>query len=509
MTQEYLLEAEGISKFFPGVIALKDVDLYIKKGSVHAVVGENGAGKSTLMKIIAGLHRADSGVIKFAGEVVHFRNPREALDAGISMIHQELDLVPELTVAQSIFLGREPAIPYLARVKEKELNQRAKELLENLKIRLEPSAKIKHLSVGDLQLVEIARAVSFDSKLIIMDEPTSALTKEEVENLFRITNTLKARGISVVYITHRLDEVFEIADEVTVLRDGQVVGRGPIKDFNKDKIVTMMVGRELKQLFPKEEAEITDVILEVRNLSGLGFRDVSFVLRKGEILGVAGLIGAGRTETMEAIFGLRPITGGEIFVKGQKVEIKSPKDAIKHRMAYLPEDRRRTGLFLMHTVEKNITIATLEKYFNKKLTINKRVCRDLSLRQVKTLRIKTPSIEEIIERLSGGNQQKVLLGRWLLSDADIFILDEPTRGIDVGAKAEIHTLVGGLVKEGKGVILVSSELPEVLGMSDRIIVMCEGKVTGELSRKEATQDVIMKHAIGIEIGSESGSLEVQ
>lgn len=491
---EYILEMEGIYKEFPGVRALKNVDFRVRKGTIHALLGENGAGKSTLMKILNGMYHADAGKIKFDGNEVKIYSPYNAIQIGISMIHQELSPVPEMTIAENIFLGRE-VTNKLGLVDDDELNRRTEKLLQQLEIKLNPSAKMKELSIANTQMVEIAKAISYNSKLIIMDEPTSALTEKEVENLFKIMRSLKEKGVSIIFITHRMDEIFEIVDEITVLRDGEFIGRKSINEVTEEELIEMMVGRELKEMFPKEKVDIGEVLLEVRNFSKNGvFKDISFKVRRGEILGLAGLMGAGRTEVVESIFGITQPDEGEIYINGEKVEIKSPADAIRNRMGLLTEDRKGSGIFLPLTVRDNIIMASIDKFIDNYLLINGQKVEEECKNLINQLKIKTPSINQIAKFLSGGNQQKVLIARWLLTVPEIFILDEPTRGIDVGSKSEIHKLVVEIARQGKAIIMISSELPEILGMSDRIIVMHEGKITGELSREEASQELIMKYA---------------
>lgn len=485
-----------ISKSFPGVQALKNASIKVRKGTVHALMGENGAGKSTLMKILGGLQPADSGKIILHGKEVAFTNPHESLKHKISMIHQELTSIPHMTVADNIYLGREPLASGLF-VNDKSQNERAAKLLKELEIDINPKTKMVNLSIAQMQLIEIAKAISYDSEIIIMDEPTSAITEREVELLYTIIRNLTRKGVSVIYISHKLNEIFTISDEVTVMRDGEYVGTKPTKDLSRQEIISMMVGRELTHMFPKTEVEIGEPVLEVKNLTRAGkFKNISFTLRKGEILGVAGLMGAGRTEVMESLFGLIPPDSGEIIIKGRHVTIKNPVDAKKNGLAFITEDRKLTGLFLPHSVKDNIIAASLDRFKVAGIFMNEKSVNGICEDQKKLLRIKTPTIEQKVKNLSGGNQQKVLLAKWLLTDADIIILDEPTRGIDVGAKSEIHSLMGELVKAGKAVIMISSELPEVLGMSDRIIIMHEGKLTGEVSRQDASQDVIMSYATG-------------
>lgn len=495
MEQEYILEMKGITKTFPGVVALNDVQLKVRKGSVHALLGENGAGKSTLMKVLIGIYRPDTGTVKFKGTELKVSKPKEVLDLGISMIHQELSPVPHMTIAENIFLGRESTIGKSFWVNDKEMERKTKELFKQLELNLDPSTKMCELTTAFTQMVEIAKAISYNSELIIMDEPTAAITEKEVGHLFKIIRKLQSRGVSIVYISHKMDEIFQIADEATVFRDGEYVSSCLIKDITQDKLIEMMVGREISHMFPKEDAEIGDIKLEIKNATKNGkFKDVNFHLRKGEILGFAGLMGAGRSEVMECLFGIEKFDSGEIYIDGKKVSIREPKDAIKNNIAFLTEDRKLTGLFLPTSVADNISIASISNYIRFSL-INWSKVRNDCEKQRKSMNIKTPHLHQTVNNLSGGNQQKVLVARWLLTYPDILILDEPTRGIDVGAKAEIHSLMCKLVQQGKSVIMISSELPEILGMSDRIVVMHEGKVKGELSREEASQEKIMQLAL--------------
>jgi inositol transport system ATP-binding protein len=496
MREEYLLEMTGITKNFPGVRALNNVDMKVKPGSIHALVGENGAGKSTLMKILIGMYEADSGKIKFNGKEVNFRKVNDALNAGISMIYQELSPVPYMTVAENIFLGKELCYKNSFLVNDREMEKKTTELLEQLEINIDPKTKMRDLSTAYTQMVEIAKAISYDSKLVIMDEPTSAITEKEIEDLFKIIKWLKGKGVSIIYISHKLDEIFRIADEITVLRDGELVTTVDAKETNNEKLIEMMVGRELKQLFPKVNGKIGEVVLEIRNFCSSIFHDVNISVRKGEILGIAGLMGAGRTEVMESLYGLTPRDSGEIYINKRKVNIKSPQDAVKYKIGFLTEDRKLSGLFLPLAVDDNTVIANINSYIKAGLISHKSVEDDCN-QMIELLSIKTPGLRQIVNNLSGGNQQKVLIARWLLINADILILDEPTRGIDVGAKSEIHRLMSKLANEGKAIIMISSELPEILGMSDRIVVMHEGRKTGELTREEATQEKIMKLATGM------------
>lgn len=494
MSAEYILEMENITKEFPGVKALDNIQLKVKKGTVHGLMGENGAGKSTLMKILFGIYTADQGTIKYKGKELTLSGPKDALNRGISMIHQELSPVPYMTVAENIFLGREPVYGKTGFVNHKKLLKDTKELLDSLEINLDPSTKMMDLSIANMQMVEIAMAVSYNADLIIMDEPTSAITDKEVDRLFEIIQSLKEKGVSIIYISHKMDEIFKICDEITVLRDGQYIGTKPADELDSDTLIQMMVGREIKQVFHKEEAEIGEVVLSVKNLTCEDkFENVSFEVRRGEILGIAGLVGAGRTELIESIFGIEPPTSGEIYLYGKKVKINEPADAIRYRLGLLTEDRKLTGAFLPLSVKENMSILNLDQFSRVGYILGKKV-KQACQKQIQQLNIKTPSLDQLIMNLSGGNQQKVLLARWLMKDPDILILDEPTRGIDVGAKAEIHRLMSKLAQEGKAIIMISSEMPEILGMSDRIMVMHEGQKKGELRREEASQEKILELA---------------
>jgi len=486
-----LLAIQGIRKAFPGVVALDNVQFSLRAGTVHALMGENGAGKSTLMKIIAGVYMPDQGEIRIKGQPVALRGPLDALDRGIAMIHQELNLMPFMTIAENIWIRREPK-NRLGLVDHAEMRRRTQALFDRLAIDLDPETEIQGLSIASRQMVEIAKAVSFDSDVLIMDEPTSALTDKEVAHLFRIIRQLRSQGKGIVYITHKMNELFEIADEFSVFRDGKYIGTHASKDVTRDDIIRMMVGREITQMFPKEEVPIGDVVLSVKDLKVEGiFEGVSFDLRAGEILGLAGLVGSGRSNVAEALFGVVPATSGTIVIRGEAVKIDSPATAMKHGMAFLTEDRKDTGCFLILDILSNMETAVLHDRYVKFGFVQeaalKRDCEEMS----RTLRVKTPDLQEVIQNLSGGNQQKVLIGRWLLTRPKILILDEPTRGIDVGAKAEIHRLVSKLAGEGVAVLMISSEMPEVLGMSDRVMVMHEGRMTGIVDRAQADQVTIM------------------
>jgi inositol transport system ATP-binding protein len=476
----YLLEVDSVSKAFPGVLALNEVSMKVRAGTVHAVMGENGAGKSTLMKIVAGLYRPDSGRVIVRGRA--------------AMIHQELHLLPPMTVAENIWIGREP-LTRLGLIDHRALARWTADLLAGLAIDIDPEERVSDLSIAARQMVEIARAVSHESDVLIMDEPSSTLSEREVDHLFRIVGDLKARGKAIVYITHRLNEVFRIADEITVLRDGKIVGTGATAALDRDRLIALMVGRELTQLFPKHNTPTERTSLSVRGLTLHGtFADVSFDVKAGEILGVAGLVGSRRTEVAETLFGLRRASSGDVFLDGRRVSVDSPATAIELGMAFLTEDRKLTGLLLPLSVQDNMEIAVLDERFVTWGFVNERrlvaTCREMAA----TLRVKTPSLFETVQRLSGGNQQKVLVGRWLLTAPRILILDEPTRGIDVGAKAEIHRLISNLAAGGAAVVMISSEMPEILGMSDRVMVMREGRVAGFLDRAEANQVELMRLA---------------
>jgi inositol transport system ATP-binding protein len=483
----------GISKAFPGVQALDDVHLDVETGTVHALMGENGAGKSTLMKVLAGIYRADSGRIELDGHEVHVPDSATALRLGIAMIHQELSPVPAMMVAENIYLGREPVNRFKL-VDKKQLIADAQAVFDKWQIDINPRRVMKTLSVAQMQMVEIAKAISTDARLIIMDEPTSAITEREVEHLHRMIRSLRESGVAIIYITHKMDEVFKIADKVTVFRDGKHVATLPAAELDRQKLITLMVGRELTHLFPKEEVAIGEVVMSVRGLTRHGvIDDITFDLRRGEILGLAGLMGAGRTEVLEAIFGVTRVDAGEITINGKHVTIKSPADAIEAGMGLLTEDRKLTGIMGALSVRDNMTIANLN-HFSPGGILRKGRMEAACIAQRDALAIKTPSLAQLIKNLSGGNQQKVLVSRWLLTLPDVLMIDEPTRGIDVGAKSEIHRLMSGLAKEGKAILMVSSEMPEILGMSDRVLVMAGGRITAEFSRAEVTQEKVLEAA---------------
>jgi ribose transport system ATP-binding protein len=491
---ELLVEMTGISKSFPGVHALDDAQFELRPGEVHALVGENGAGKSTLMKVLSGIYKRDAGTIRVKGAEVDIPSPKAAQDLGIAIIHQELNLMGHLSVAQNIYIGREPRRGFW--LDEKALNRNAQALFEELHIHLDPRARVSNLAVAQQQMVEIAKALSYNSDVLIMDEPTAALTETEIEELFRITRILRERGHGIVHISHRLEELKQITDRVTVMRDGRYIDTVVTAEATIQQIISMMVGRTIYEEAPElPEQPNPEVVLEVRNLNrGRVIRDVSFELHKGEILGVAGLVGAGRTEVMRAVFGADPHDSGEILVHGEPVTIRTPNDAVRHGIAYLSEDRKRYGLALPMDVEANTVMASLSRFTGALGRINFKRTRETAVKHVEGLAIKTPSVAQRVKNLSGGNQQKVVIAKWLTADTEILIFDEPTRGIDVGAKSEIYKLLNDLARQGKAIIMISSELPEILRMSHRILVMCEGRITGELTAEEATQERIMTFA---------------
>ena len=491
---ETILKMQGIQKYFSGVHALKGVNFELRAGEVHALMGENGAGKSTLIKVLCGIHKRDGGSVELFGNEVNFNNIAESQAAGISVIHQELNMMGHLTVAQNMFIGREFKQGIF--INDKKMEEEAQKLFDKMGVKINPATKLGDLTVGKQQMVEIAKAVSRECKLLVLDEPTAALTLPEVEELFKIMNDLRDKGIGMIYISHRMDEINRISDRVTVMRDGEYVGTVNTAEVTKDDIVKMMVGRVIMgdQKAASTVAPDAPVILEVNHLNaGKEVKDVSFQLRKGEILGFAGLMGAGRTEVARALYGADMKQTGEIRINGKKVNIKTPEQAVKCGICYLSEDRKRFGLMLDKSVTENTTIASVDDFIKAGL-INDGAMRTSSSDFNTKLRTKTPSMEQLLKNLSGGNQQKVIIARWLMKNADIFIFDEPTRGIDVGAKSEIYNLMDELVSQGKSIIMISSELPEVLRMSDRILVMCEGRKTGELDISEATQENIMQLA---------------
>lgn len=491
-----ILSMTKIDKRFTGVHALRQVDFDLNDGEIHALVGENGAGKSTLMKILIGINSKDSGEIRYLGHLFNPRDPRHALKMGIGIIHQELNMMDHLTVAENIFIGRESTRLGGVILDKREQIRRTEELFARLKMSIDPTERLGRLTVGKQQLVEIAKAVSNRLRLLILDEPTAALTDTEIDELFEIMRDLASRGVGMIHISHRLDEIHRIADRVTVLRDGEHVDTKPTSGVTKQQIINMMVGRVIYEQ-PKTHSNVpatAPIVLRVGHLNaGKLVHDVSFELRKGEILGMAGLMGSGRTETARAIFGADVVQGGTIEVKGRRVFIRSPEDAVANGIGYLSEDRKRFGLAVNLSVRDNMALATYER-FERALLIQSRKLSEVAGEYVGKLNIRTPSLEQLIRNLSGGNQQKVVVAKWLIRNCDILIFDEPTRGIDVGAKSEIYTLMNELTREGKSIIMISSELPEVLRMSDRIIIMSEGRLTGELPIEKASQETIMEYA---------------
>jgi ribose transport system ATP-binding protein len=487
------LVMQGIYKDFPGVRALDDVDFSVKLGEVMALVGENGAGKSTLMKILTGVYTKDAGEIFIEGEDAQIVDAASSLGQGISMIYQELNLIPTTNIAENIFLGRE--LRGRLFVDKKEMHRQAKEIIKVVGLDLDTNILVQNLSAVQRQLLEISKALSVNARLIIMDEPTSSLTETETELLLGIINELKKKDVAIIYITHRMKEIFEIADRVAVMRDGKMVTTLDAATTDTGEVVRHMVGRNIDTLFDKEEAPITDVVLEVEGVSTKGFlQDVSFKVRRGEILGFAGLVGAGRSEVMRAIFGIDKRESGVIKMNGKEITINNTVDALNNHIGFLPEDRKLQALILDMTVRENISLASL-KALSKYSFLDKKAERELSDEYIKQMRVRTPSMEQVIKNLSGGNQQKVAISKWLATNSQVLILDEPTRGIDVGSKKEIHSLMSNLAKQGVAIIMISSELPEILGMSDRIVVMHEGRVKGELMREDATQENIMEMAI--------------
>ncbi|MFW5981439.1 MAG: sugar ABC transporter ATP-binding protein [bacterium] len=495
MSQNTVISVKNISKYFPGVKALDDVSFSVKKGTVHVLCGENGAGKSTLMKIINGIHQPEEGKIYMKGDEVVIDSPIKAKELGISMIFQELNYVPEMTVEENFLIGDWP-VNNFGKVSWKVIRKQARELLEEEGLNYDLKTKLKYLTISDIQLLEIAKAISYDADLIIMDEPTSAISQKETEVLFDKIRALKKRGKSIIYISHKMDEIFEIADEISVLRDGKLVDTRLVEDITEEEVISLMVGRKLGQHFPKEPAEVGESLLEVNNLSKTAkFKDISFQVKEGEIVGFAGLVGAGRSEVMRAVFGLDKFDSGSIKIGNKNIKINNVEDSIKNGLAMLSEDRKRYGIIPIRSVKENITITNLEDYIFGGRLHNKKEKREVEEIREK-MNIKTPNINTDVNALSGGNQQKVVLSKWLMNDPDVFLLDEPTRGIDVGAKREIYKLMVDLAQSKKGIVMVSSELPELIGMCDRIYVMAEGRITGELKRDDFSQEKIMKLAVG-------------
>lgn len=497
---EYKLELKGVSKSFPGVKALDNVQLSLRPGSVLALMGENGAGKSTLMKCLFGIYHMDSGEIYIDGEKVEIKDPDDAMDKGIAMVHQELQPVPARSIAENMYLGRFPVHKYgpLQVIDHKTMNEETEKWLKQLGLDFDPTSLLGTLSIGQMQCVEIAKAVSHNAKVIIFDEPTSSLSDKEVEFLFKIMNQLRDQGVAMIYISHKMDEIKRIADDVQIMRDGQYIGTWPAKELSIDEIIAKMVGREMTQIYPKHSHEIKDVILECDDICSIhekSFQHVSFNVRKGEIVGFGGLVGAQRTELMEGLFGIRNLSSGTIKINGTEVNIKKPKDAMKAGMGMITEDRRGRGIVGCLSIKDNVGITIYNKYLKAGFVLDHAAINKVVDDSIQQLSIKTPSMQTLISTLSGGNQQKVIVARWLANDPDILIMDEPTRGIDIGAKHEIYEIMEDLAQQGKAIIMISSEMPELIGMSDRIYVMSEGKLTGEIKdRAEMTQEKIMSYA---------------
>ncbi|MBA0169021.1 ribose ABC transporter ATP-binding protein RbsA [Pectobacterium sp. CFBP8739] len=495
-----LLQLQGITKSFPGVKALSGAALNVYPGKVMALVGENGAGKSTMMKVLTGIYRKDAGSIHFLGQEVDFNGPKASQEAGIGIIHQELNLIPQLTIAENIFLGREFTNRF-GRIDWNKMYAEADKLLKRLNLRYDSRRMVGELSIGDQQMVEIAKVLSFESKVIIMDEPTDALTDTETASLFSVIKELQSQGCGIVYISHRLKEIFEICDDITVFRDGQFIGERPVSDLEEDTLIEMMVGRKLEDQYPRSSKEPGEVRLKVQNLSGPGVDSVSFTVRKGEILGIAGLMGAGRTELMKILYGALPRTGGNVTLDGRDVVTRKPQDGLANGIVYISEDRKRDGLVLGMSVKENMSLTAL-RYFSHAGGRLKHAEEQLTVADfIRLFNVKTPSMEQPIGLLSGGNQQKVAIARGLMTRPNVLILDEPTRGVDVGAKKEIYQLINQFKEEGLSIILVSSEMPEVLGMSDRIIVMHEGRLSGDFPIEQATQEALMAAAVGKQYGA--------
>ncbi|MFA7113020.1 MAG: sugar ABC transporter ATP-binding protein [Sphaerochaeta sp.] len=496
MESTFALEMESITKVFPGVRALDDVTFRVKPGTVHALMGENGAGKSTLMKCLFGIYKEDEGTIKLNGVVHRFKDSHDALQNGVSMIHQELSNVPERSVAQNIYLGREP-LKKTGLIDHKRMNDDTKALLKRLEIDIKPDRRIGSLSISMQQTCEIAKAVSYNSHVVVMDEPTSSLTDNEVAHLFKIIRQLKSQNVAVIYISHKMEEIFAIADEVSVMRDGKMIGTYPAAGLTNDTLISLMVGRDANLRFPTVKSSIGEEILRVENLTALNprsFKDISFSLKRGEILGIGGLVGAQRTELMEAIFGVRATSGGRIFIKGEEVAGITPRKAIEHGLGMITEDRRGSGIFPLLDISTNTSIASLKEYLSRIGLLQHKQLKEEATKYNEALRTKTPTMETLIQNLSGGNQQKVIISRWLMTLPDILIMDEPTRGIDVGAKYEIYQIMCQLVEQGKAIIMVSSEMPELIGMSNRVMVLCNGRCTGVLDKQQCSQESIMRLA---------------
>ncbi|MCB7305889.1 sugar ABC transporter ATP-binding protein [Bariatricus massiliensis] len=495
MQPQYKIELRNITKDFSGVRALNNVSIKIRPGTVHTLVGENGAGKSTLMKVLNGIYKPDGGSIIIDGKETVIKNPIDAREQGIAMIFQELNYIPELSIEENIFMGKFPNGKMKGLVNWREVRQRTKELLKNEGLNYEPQTKIKNLSVSEIQMLEIIKAISFNASVVIMDEPTSAITTKEVELLFRKIEDMKKRGISVVYISHKMDEIFRISDDITVLRDGEVVGGGPASDYDDNSLIAQMVGREISNLYPKETVPIGETVLEVKDLCSEGmFEHIDMTVKAGEIVGISGLVGAGRTELARALSGADPITSGEVFLSGKKLKLGNIGTAMREGIIMLSEDRRKYGIVGCRDILDNATLS--DNCVSKELFAGSKRQVEKAKELIKKLNVKTPGLSVKIENLSGGNQQKVVLAKWLMLDAKVLILDEPTRGIDVGAKYEIYKIIEDLAKLGCAIIMISSEIPELMGMTDRMYVMCKGRITGKLNREEFSQELTMKYAVG-------------
>ncbi|WP_073156925.1 sugar ABC transporter ATP-binding protein [Seinonella peptonophila] len=496
MSAETILEMRNISKRFGKVVVLSNVNLKVKKGQVHTLLGENGAGKSTLMKILSGVHQPEEGEIFLKGQKVKLESPKAAQDYGISTIYQELSLCNNLSIAENIFANREPVKYWF--IQDREMNRSARQILKKLEIELPPSTPVKNLSISQRQMIEIAKALSLRSEIIIMDEPTSALSSRETEVLFRLIEQLKAEGVAIIYISHRMDELFRISDEITVLRDGEFIDTVKTKETDVNQLVQMMVGRELKDIYPKRNYSIgTEQLLEVNGLTRKGlFEDISFSVKKGEIVGLFGLVGAGRSDLANAIFGINKAEKGTIKIRGQEVQIAKPQDAIKNKIAFITENRREQGLVISQTVKRNVTMVNLDQLLSKGRLIKEKKENSIAREAISNLKIKTSSIEQKVNNLSGGNQQKIVLAKWLETKPEILILDEPTRGVDIGAKHEIYNIMRELASNGVGIVMISSELSEVLFMSDRMLIMTDKKIVKELSPSSTSQDEVMLYATG-------------
>ncbi|WP_091774020.1 sugar ABC transporter ATP-binding protein [Piscibacillus halophilus] len=495
MSKQPLIEMKGISKSFVGNKVLHEVDFEVKSGEVHALLGENGAGKSTLMKILTGIYARDEGEVLVKGEPVHFQNTKESEEKGIAVIHQELNIIPYLTVMENMFLGREIKYGKTGFINKKKMIEKSKEYLGQLGVEIDPLTPAKELSVGQQQMVEIAKALSLNAELIVMDEPTAALTDREIERLFEVIDRLRSKGVGVVYISHRMEEIFKICDRISVLRDGEYIGTRDVEGADYDEIIRMLVGRQLGTLFPERETVVGSIRMKVDKLSSDIFQDVSFELKEGEILGVAGLMGAGRSEIMEALFGYREVQSGKVYINGKETKINNPLDAIKAGIGFVTEDRKEEGLVLSMSVRENFTLTNLKDRSNYSVISNQKE-RDFVNGMIERFNVKTSGMEQEVKSLSGGNQQKIVIGKWLGINPKILILDEPTRGVDIGAKKEIYQIMNELTQQGVSIIMISSELPEVLGMSDRILVIHEGQISAELNRDEADQEKIMYAATG-------------